>query len=151
MLFTFQLFQLTNYVKVLTFIFHLPLMLAHMEPMLCHWSEEGSHNGCPCLRYVCLFKRNFPDGITKRFTGKALQNIRQFWTVLTFRLLSPCDSKKLVFLQVARKHWREYNPTDPDQASWSNCFVSACHVLTASRQQPCIQPFPLCRETSMAN
>lgn len=75
--FTFQLFQLTNYVKVLTFIFHLSFMLAHMEPMLCRRFEEGSHNGCPWLRYLCLFKRNFPDGITKHFTGKALQNIRQ--------------------------------------------------------------------------
>lgn len=119
-----------------TFIFHLPLCLHAWNPCsVLPW--RGSHNGCPWLHYLYLFKRNFPGGITKLFTRKAVQIIRQFWKILTFGLLSPCACKKLVFLQVARKCWREYTSPDPDQAAGSNCcFASACYILIASRTHP---------------
>lgn len=93
--FTFQLFQLTNYVKVLTSVFHLPFMLAHMEPVLCRWFK-GSHNGLPWFCKLHLLERNFQDRITEHFTGEALKNIRQFWTTLIFELLNLRASKKVI-------------------------------------------------------
>lgn len=94
--FTFQLFQLTNYVKVLTSIFHLPFILAHMEPVLCRWFKEGSHRGLPWFCKLHLLERNFQDRITEYFTVEALKNIRQFWTTLIFELLSLCAFKKVI-------------------------------------------------------
>lgn len=109
--FTFQLFQLTNYVKVLTSIFQLPFILAQMEPVLCHWFKEGSHSGLPWFCKLHLLERNFQDRITEYFTVEALKKIRQFWTTLIFELLSLRASKKVIpsgGREVLMTEWQSY-------------------------------------------
>jgi len=81
--FTFQLFQLTNYVTVLTLIFHLPFMLAHMEVILCCSFEESSHkavHGFITYTYSRgIFQRGAPSTLLGRLCKMSVLNDINFW------------------------------------------------------------------------
>lgn len=132
--FTVQLFQITNCVKVLTFIFHSPFVPAHTEPTLCHWFEESLHNGCPWFHYLHLFRGIFQ---TRAWgTWKALQNIRQFWTILTFGLLESICFPEAGFPSGGKKGLKTTYPHRPWPGSLKqllrNCLSCPYCIKTAA-------------------